>query len=199
MRTLFIAATALFLAIGCPGPDMDDYCGEPSFDDASWDDGSEATAAELRDGLLGLWQGTASFDGTEEPMTLVVNAPIEDPYLITYPDAGEGFDNMHVSDGCLDTLRVVMPSELILDDSGVDEQIMLELDETGFSAGWTAGQDIPISSCELEPCTVHLSFGRYNIDSDQITGLLRWVDSDAEGDSASGMTQPNIILTRVSE
>jgi len=199
MRTLLVVTSAILFTSGCLGADLDDYCGEPNEAAASWDDGSEATAAELRDGLIGLWEGTVTFDGVDEPMALVINEPTADPSLITYPDAGEGSGNMSVSDACLDTLEVLMPTQLILDDSAVDMDFELELHETGFSAGWNAGQDIQIPDCDAEPCAIHLSFGRYNTDSDELTGLLRWVDTSADSDSASGMTQSNISLTRVTE
>ncbi len=199
MRTLLIAFPALFLTTGCLGPDMDDYCGDPAEDAASWDDGSEATAAELRDGLLGLWQGNATFDGVDEPMALVINDPTDDPTLITYPDAGEGYDNVSVSDACLDTLQVLLPTQLLLDDSAIDLDVELALHETGFSAGWTVSQDIAIPGCAAEPCALRLSFERYNTQSDAITGKLSWVDTTAEDGEAAGMTPSNVSLTRVTE
>lgn len=199
MRALLITIPAFLLTTGCTGPDMEDYCGDPAEEAANWEDGSEATAAELRDGLLGLWEGTASFEGVDEPMTLVINDPTEDPALITYPDAGEGYDNVSVSDACLDTLLVRIPTQLLLDDSAIDLEVELELHETGFSGGWTASQDIALASCSTEPCALHLSFERYNTDSDEIIGKLRWVDTTVDDDGATGMTESNVSLTRVME
>lgn len=198
MRTLFLALPACLLIPACGGLDMDDYCGDPQIDAATWEDGSEGTAAELRDGLLGLWEGTATFDGVAEPMTLVINEPSGDPSLITYPEAGEGYSNVQVSDACLDTLEVVLPVQLILEDSGLDIDIELELHETGFSAGWGASQEIAIPGCSAEPCAIKLSFDRYNTDSDEIVGKLRWVDTSVD-EEASSISDPNVSLTRITE
>jgi len=205
MRTLFAAmsafvATSAFLATaGCVDTTLDDYCGDPAIDTASWDDGSEATAAELRDGLLGLWEGTADFDPALEPMTLVINEPTDDPVLITYPDAGEDSSGMEVSDACLDTLRVTLPTEFILDDLGVDISFELDLTETGFSGGWGASQEIEIPGCTEQPCAYLLSFSRFNADSDEIVGKLARVSTDNDDSSAEPFNDANISLTRVAE
>ncbi len=198
MRTLLIASCPLAFAIGCLGPDLADYCGEPASEAASWEDGSEATAAELRDGLLGLWEGTVSFEGSEQAATLVVNEPSDDPSFITYPDAGDGYTNVHVADACLDTLEVLLPAQLILEDSGVDLTIELAMHETGFSAGWSNGQVYEIPGCEAEPCALGLSFARYQADSDELEGKLQWVDTTVDED-VSSISDTNLILSLVTE
>jgi hypothetical protein len=196
---MLVATSAILFTTGCFGTDLDDYCGEPAVDAASWEDGSEFTAAELRDGLLGLWVGTVTFDGADEAMTLVFNDPTDDPSLITYPDEGEGSGNMSVSDACLDTLEVLMPTQIILDDSGVDIDFELELHETGFSAGWTADAELTLSDCSTEPCGLSLSFDRYDASDGELTGKLSWVDTTEDGDGAQPISDVNVSLTRVTE
>jgi hypothetical protein len=199
MRTQLFPLTVLALSAGCLGPDLDDYCGDPSEAAAAWEDGYENSAGETHDGLLGLWQGTAELDGTTETMSLVVNAATDEPILRSYPDAGEGYDNVQVSDACLDSYRFAMPAQLILDERGLDLSFELELSESGFSAGWTTSTEIAIPDCAAEPCALVLSFERYQPDSDTITGKLRWEDTTAEGDDSAPIDDANVSLTRVTE
>jgi hypothetical protein len=199
MRALLIPLSALALITGCLGPDLDDYCGDPSDSAAAWTDGYENSAGDTHDGLLGLWEGSADIDGSTEPMSLVINASSDDPVLRTYPDAGEGYDNMHVADACLDSYRFTMPAQLILEDSGIDVAFDLEFSESGFSAGWTTSTEIAIPDCSEEPCALVLSFERYQPDSTEITGKLRWEDTTAEGNDAGMIYDANVSLTLVTE
>ncbi len=200
MRALIIATCTLLVTTGCDDTTLEDYCGDPAVEAASWDDGSEATAAELRDGLLGLWEGSADFGGTLEPMTLVINEPTDDPALITYPDAGENSGNMEVADACLDTLRVSMPTAFILDDLGVDIDTGLDFTESAFSGGWGTSQEIEIPGCTEQPCAYQLSFSRYDPDSDEIVGKLARVSTIEDDDSsAEPFTDANISLFRMTE
>ena len=199
MRTLHIVPLTLLLTTGCLGPDLADYCGEPATDAATWEDGYENTAGDTHDGLLGLWTGTADIDGEVEPMSLVINAATADPILQTYPDAGEGYDNVSVSDGCLDSYRFSMPVQIILDDSGIDISFDMELSESGFSGGWHTSTTIAIPDCSAEPCALVLSFDRYSADSDEIVGKLRWEDTTEDDDGAQPIYEANVDLALVTE
>ncbi len=199
MRTLLIVMPALLITTGCLGPDLADYCGEPDETAADWADGYENSAQDTHDGLLGLWEGEADIDGDVEPMRLVINEATSDPVLRTYPDAGEGYDNVQVSDGCLDSYRITMPVQIILDDSGIDIDFDMELSESGFSGGWHTTAEIEIPDCSEEPCALVLSFDRYNVDSNEIVGKLRWEDTTEDDSGAATIYDANVTLTRITE